>query len=345
MLSQEKTLNGERPAPVALRGAARGGRAAASGSKAWMGWLAGAVVLALLVALPWVAPYFYIFIATEVLILGLLAASFNLVFGYTGMLSFGHAAFFGIGSYAVAMLLQAYQWPLLACLLVAVIVAMLLALTIGFFCVRLNEVYFAMLTLAFGMMVFSIAHQWRSVTNGSDGIAGFMVGSFGLGLDLQLGNPSVYYHVVLVIVLLAAALLYLICRSSFGLILRAIRQNPERVAFCGVNVRVYRLASFTVAGAFAGLAGGLMAPFLRIASPELLHWSMSAEPVLMTILGGSGYFLGPFVGAAMFVLLETWITSMTQAWMLVLGIILAFMVMFFRRGLLGTLLDWIRERK
>lgn len=301
-----------------------------------------AVTLVLLAVLPWVVPYFYIFIATEILILGLFAASFNLIFGYTGMLSFGHAAFFGIGAYAVAMLLQSLQWPLLACLLVAIAVATVLALVIGFFCVRLNEVYFAMLTLAFGMMVFAVAHQWRSVTNGSDGIAGFSVTSFGLGLNLTLGNPSVYYHVVLVIVLLAVALLYLICRSSFGLILRAIRQNPERVAFCGINVRAYRLAAFTIAGAFAGLAGGLMAPFLRIASPELLHWSMSAEPVLMTILGGSGYFLGPFVGAGVFVLLESWITSMTHAWMLVLGIILALMVMFFRRGLLGTVLDRLR---
>ncbi|MYN13603.1 branched-chain amino acid ABC transporter permease [Pusillimonas sp. TS35] len=302
-------------------------------------------MLALLVAVPWIAPYFYIFIATEILILGLFAASFNLVFGYTGMLSFGHAAFFGVGAYATAMLLQSWQWPLLACLVASVAAGAVLALIIGFFSVRLNEVYFAMLTLAFGMMVFGVVHQWRSVTNGSDGIAGFTVGSLGLGMDLALGNPSVYYHVVLVLVVLAAAVLYRICRSSFGLILRAIRQNPERVAFCGVNVRAYRLAAFTIAGAFAGLAGGLMAPFLRIASPELVHWSMSAEPVLMTILGGSGYFLGPFFGAGMFVLLETWITSVTQAWMLVLGIILALMVMFFRRGVLGTLLDWAQARK
>src|SRR5690606_30913688 len=133
----------------------------------------------------------------------------------------------------------------------AIVAGALLALLIGFFSVRLDEVYFAMLTLAFGMMVFAVVHQWRSVTNGSDGIAGFTVGQFGLGLPLTLGNPSVYYHVVLVVVLLAAALLYLICRSSFGLVLRAIRQNPERVAFCGLNVRSYRLAAFTIAGAFA----------------------------------------------------------------------------------------------
>ncbi|MFA5664122.1 branched-chain amino acid ABC transporter permease [Castellaniella sp.] len=304
-----------------------------------------AAALVLLYALPSLAPFFYLFIATQILILGLFAASFNLVFGYTGMLSFGHAAFFGMGAYATAMLLQSLHWPLLACLLVSFAAGLILALVIGFFCVRLDEVYFAMLTLAFGMMVFGVAHQWRSVTNGSDGISGFSVGSLGLGLDFTLGNPAVYYRVVLVIVVLASLALYRICNSSFGLILRAIRQNPERVAFCGLNIRLYRLAAFTIAGGFAGLAGGLMAPFLRIASPELAHWSTSAEPVLMTILGGSGYFLGPFLGAGVFVLLETWITSLTQSWMLFLGIILALMVMFFRRGLLGTVLDALQARR
>lgn len=304
-----------------------------------------AAALVALIALPWFAPYFYIFIVTEILIMGLFAASFNLVFGYTGMLSFGHAAFFGIGCYATAMALLHLKWPFLACLLLSIGAGAVLALVIGFFSVRLNEVYFAMLTLAFGMMVFSVAHQWRSVTNGSDGIVGFTLGDFGLGLDLTLGNPAVYYHVVLGLVVVAAAVLYLIGRSSFGMILQAIRQNPERVAFCGLNVRSYRLAAFTIGGAFAGLAGGLMAPFLRVASPEMLHWSTSAEPVLMAILGGTGYFLGPFVGSAMFILLETWITSITQAWMLFLGIVLALMVMFFRRGLLGTFLDWWLERK
>src|SRR3546814_577187 len=126
------------------------------------------VLLALLIVLPWIAPYFYIFIATEILILGLFAASFNLIFGYTGMLSFGHAAFFGVGAYATALLLQGMQWPLLACLLVAIVAGAILALVIGFFSVRLNEVYFSMLTLAFGMMVFAVVHQWRSVTNGSE---------------------------------------------------------------------------------------------------------------------------------------------------------------------------------
>lgn len=302
-------------------------------------------VVVVLIAVPWIASYFYIFILTEVLILGLFAASFNLVFGYTGMLSFGHAAFFGVGSYVTALVLIHLDWPFVACLLVSLGAGALLALVIGFLSVRLNEVYFAMLTLAFGMMVFAIAYQWRSVTNGSDGLAGFMLNSFGLGLDLTLADPAVYYQVVLAIVGIAALVLYIICRSSFGMILKAIRQNPERVSFAGLNVRTYRLAAFVIAGAFAGLAGGLMAPFLRVASPELVHWSMSAEPVLMSVLGGTGYFLGPFVGSAVFVLLETLISSVTESWMLVLGIVLALMVIFFRRGLLGTVLDWWLEDK
>ncbi len=306
--------------------------------------LVGVLVGIGLIILPSVAPYFYIFIATEILVLGLFAVSFNLVFGYTGMLSFGHAAFFGIGAYATAMLLKWLAWPLLLCLLVAIVVGVLLALIIGYLSVRLDEVYFAMLTLAFGMMVFAVVHQWRSVTNGSDGISGFQVKSLGLGIDVMLGNPAVYYHVVLAIVAIALIVLYLICRSSFGLILKAIRQNPERVAFCGLNIRHYRLAAFTISGGFSALAGGLMVPFLRIASPELAHWSMSAEPVLMSILGGTGYFLGPLFGAGIFVLLKTLITSYTEAWMLVLGVILAIMVMFFRRGLLGTFLDrWLEK--
>jgi len=303
------------------------------------------IALGLLIAVPHIAPYFYLFLATEILILGLFAASFNLVFGYTGMLSFGHAAFFGLGAYTTAMLLLHFGLPLVVCLILSAVAGAILALIFGLFSVRLNEIYFAMLTLAFGMLTYSVTHQWRSVTGGSDGISGFRARDFGLGLDLTLGNPSVYYYVVLAIVVLATILLYIISHSSFGLILRAIRLNAERVSFCGLNIRNYRLASFAISGAFAGLAGGLMAPFLRIASPELMHWSMSAEPVLMTILGGVGYFFGPYLGAAIFVLLESWITSYTQYWMMYLGIILAFMVLFFRRGVLGTIIDWKEHRE
>ncbi len=304
--------------------------------------LVGALVALLLIALwllpAWV-PYFYVFVATRILLMGLFAASFNLIFGYGGMLSFGHAAFFGAGAYTSALALLHFGWPLLAVVAAAMLVSALLAWVIGAFCVRLDEVYFAMLTLAFGMMVYAIVHQWRSVTNGSDGIAGFPLGSFGLGLDLQLADPAVYYRVVLVVVVIAALLLYRIVRSPFGLLLAAVRQNGERVSFCGVDVRRHRLIAFVIAGAFAGLAGALFAPFNRVANPDMVHWTQSALPVLMTILGGAGHFLGPFFGAAIFVLLETWITTYTEHWMLFLGTVLAVLVIFFRRGIFGTILD------
>lgn len=303
-----------------------------------------AVVLLVLAGLPYYVPYFYIFVATEILIMGLLAGSYNVIFGYTGMLSFGHAAFFGFGAYTTAMLLLHFQVPLFWAMLASMGTAMLLSAVIGFFCVRLDEVYFAMLTLAFGMMVFAVALQWRSLTNGSDGISGFPLSEFGLGLNLTLANPMVYYYVVLVVVAAASLLLYLITRSPFGLMLKAISQNPERVSFCGVNERRHRLIAFIIAGTFAGLAGALFVPFNRVANPDMVHWTQSAEPVLMTILGGAGYFLGPYFGAAVFVLLETWITSYTDHWMIFLGIVLALMVLFFRRGLLGTILDRLLRR-
>lgn len=308
-------------------------------------WLPHAIVAALVVALwflPGYAPYFYIFVATEILVLGLFAAGFNVVFGQTGMLSLGHAAFFGVGCYATAMLLLHLETPLLVALAAAALAGGVLALVIGFFCVRLTEVYFTMLTLAFGMMVYSVAQQWRSVTGGSDGITGFPVGELGLGLGLTLADPAVFYRVALVVVVLAGAVLYVIRISPFGLVLRALAENPERVAFTGIPVRRYRLYSFTISGVFSGLAGGLFAPFNRVASPVMVHWSTSAEPVLMSILGGAGTFLGPFVGAGIFVLLETWITSYTDRWMLFVGIVLALMVMYLRRGLLGTALARLR---
>lgn len=301
-----------------------------------------AAALVVLWFLPDYAPYFYIFVATEIAILGLFAAGYNLVFGYTGMLSLGHAAFFGIGCYAAAMLLLHLQVSLLTALAAAALAGGVLAMVIGFFCVRLTEVYFTMLTLAFGMMVYSVAQQWRSVTGGSDGITGFPVGALGLGLDLDPANPMIFYRVALVIVALAGAVLYLITISPFGLVLRAMAENPERVAFTGIPVRRYRLYSFAISGVFSGLAGGLFAPFNRVANPDMVHWSQSAEPVLMSILGGTGTFLGPFVGAGIFVLLETWITSYTERWMLILGIVLALMVMYLRRGLLGTALARLR---
>lgn len=290
-----------------------------------------------LVALPHVAPYFIVFVAIEILIMGLFATSFNLLFGYTGLLSFGHAAYFGTGAYVAALLLRDLQPDFIWVLLAGGVGAGLVAFVIGALCVRLNEVYFAMLTLAFGMMVYVVFHQWRSMTGGTDGVAGFPITELGFGIHGQLGNPVHYYYLVLAVTAASLFALYRITVSPFGLILRAMRENTERVAFAGVPVYRYRLYAFVLSGFFAGFAGALFSPFNRIAVPEMVHWTQSAEPVLMTILGGASYFFGPLFGAAVFLTLERWITTYTTEWMIYLGIILLLMVIFLPRGILGLL--------
>ncbi|MFQ5764224.1 MAG: branched-chain amino acid ABC transporter permease [Rhodospirillales bacterium] len=302
------------------------------------------VLLAGLAALPFVGPYFMVFVATEVLIMGLFATSFNLLFGYTGLLSFGHAAYFGTGAYVAALLLRDVQPDFIWVLVAGPVGAGLLALAIGYLCVRLNEIYFAMLTLAFGMMMFAVFHQWRSLTEGSDGVAGFPITELGLGFDARLVDPVHFYYLTLVVAAIGGFVLYRITVSPFGLILKAMRENTERVAFAGIPVYRYRLYAFVLSGFFSGLAGALFAPFSRIAVPGMVHWTQSAEPVLMTILGGAQYFFGPLFGAGVFLILKHWITTYTDEWMFYLGLALAFMVVVMPRGILGLWDRWLRGR-
>ncbi len=301
-------------------------------------------LLAGLAALPLCGSYFAVFVATEILIMGLFATSFNLLFGYTGLLSFGHAAYFGTGAYIAALLLRDVQPDFIWVLVAGPLGAGLLAFVIGYLCVRLDEVYFAMLTLAFGMMVFAVYHEWRSRAGGTDGVAGFAITPLGLGVDAQLVNPIHFYYLTLVVTTISTFLLYRITVSPFGLILRAMRENAERVAFAGIPVYRYRLYAFTLSGFFSGMAGALFAPFSRIAVPDMVHWTQSAQPVLMTILGGAQYFFGPLFGSAVFLILRQWITSYTDEWMIYLGVILAFMVIFTPRGALGIFHRWLERQ-
>lgn len=302
-----------------------------------LGWLA-------LAFLPQYVGYFAVLLTTEILIFALFSTSFNLIFGYGGLLSFGNAAFFGVGAYTAAIMLRDAQVDFLMILPAAMLVAAVSALIIGALSVKLNEVYFAMLTLAFGMMVHAIAFQWRSFTNGSDGITGFRLSDFAW-LDLNLANPVTFYYLTLGVVSVGLLLLFLITRSPFGLVLRAIRENRERVAYTGSSVYRNRLLAFVISGALAGLAGALYGPFLRIAAPSMLHWSTSAEPIIMSVLGGSSTFLGPGVGAAVYLLLQNAVTSYTDRWMLYLGIVLVLIVLFFPRGLLGSAQAWVRRAR
>jgi branched-chain amino acid transport system permease protein len=300
--------------------------------------LGPAFLTLLLFMAPLLMPTYWVMILSEILIMGLMAVSFNLLLGYTGLLSFGQGAFFGIGSYTAALLLQAGYENLFLILFAGMLVAFLAALIVGFFSVRLDEIFFAMITLGFGMLFFSIAHSWLEVTGGSDGLPVFSLPSLNLfGVQLTFYAPVNMYYLVFIIVLIALFLLRLIVHSPFGLILKALRENKQRVSFIGGNVKTLRIAAFSISGAFTGLAGVLFCLFNNMATPEFMHWSFSAKPVIMSIIGGTGVFLGPLFGAAIFFVLEQVIIQFTENWMLFLGIILVPIVLFFPQGVFGTL--------
>lgn len=300
--------------------------------------LGPALLTVLLFIAPLVIPIYWVMLLSEVLIMGLMAVSFNLLLGYTGLLSFGQGAFFGIGAYTTALMLQSGYENLFVILLSGILVALLAALIVGFFSVRLDEIFFAMITLAFGMMFFSIAHNWLDVTGGSDGLPIFTLPSLSLfGLELTFYSPINMYYLIFVTVLIGICLLWMIVHSPFGLILKAMRENKQRVSFVGGNVKTLRIVAFAISGAFTGLAGVLFSLFNNMATPEFMHWSFSTKPIIMSIIGGTGVFLGPLFGAGIFFVLEQIIIQYTENWMFFLGIILVPIVLFFPQGVFGTL--------
>ncbi len=287
---------------------------------------------------PMVIPVYWVMLLSEILIMGLMAVSFNLLLGYAGLLSFGQGAFFGLGAYTAILMLQSGYENLFLIFLAGMLVAMLAALVVGFFSVRLDEIFFAMITLAFGMMFFSIAHNWREVTGGSDGLPVFNLPGLNLfGLHLTFYSPISMYYLISTTVLIALFLLWLIVHSPFGLILKATRENKQRVTFVGGNVRKLRIVAFTISGAFTGLAGVLFCLFNNMATPEFMHWSFSTKPIIMSIIGGTGSFFGPLFGAGIFFVLEQIIIRYTENWLFFLGIILVPVVLFFPLGVFGTL--------
>jgi branched-chain amino acid transport system permease protein len=296
------------------------------------GWpWAGLVVLGLLLYPQFVSRY-YIVLSTEVVILALLATSYNLIFGYAGMVSFGHAAFFGLGAYAMALLTKNYGSPMLIGLLAAPVVASVFAFVIGWFCMRTIRLYFSLLSLAFAQLLWVIVFQWYGFTGGSDGI-------HGVPRPEILNSHASYYYFALAASLVCMMLMWFIVNSPFGWSLRAIRENTHRSQFLGINDRFYKLMAFTIAGAFAGVAGGLYCQFQKWADPELLFWTTSANPVLMSILGGMFSFVGPSVGAMVFVMLREIIKVRTDYWPLVLGIVLLTLVLTLPGGIVGFAVD------
>ncbi len=272
---------------------------------------------------------FWVHVFTEILILGLFAASFNLIFGYMGQLSFGQAAYYGIGAYTTGLLLVKAKWPLILCLPVSMVTAGIAALILGFFCVRLRGIYFAILTMAFGQLVFFVIFQWYSFTGGDNGLQGVNPPPW-----LFSANP--YYYFTLVVVAVAMFVLWTITESPFGYTMRAIRDNTERTEFIGINVQKYMLINFVVSGIFAGLAGALWGPFNRSVAPDLAGWQHSGHPVFMAVLGGSHHFLGPMIGSVIYIFLNAFVTGFTEYWPLVSGLVMIFVVLLLPGGLFGV---------
>lgn len=289
--------------------------------------LAGGVAL---LALPLALSEFWLFIAIEVLAFALYAVSFNVLLGYGGMLSFGHAAFFGVGGYAAAILMKkaglsgGVAFALLP--LVAMATAAAFAALIGFFSVRRSGIYFAMLTFAFQMLLYTVALKATGLTGGDDGMTG-------LKPPGVLAKPFAYYYFALALVAPALYVLHRLVSSPFGYTLRALRANARRVQYIGVDVRAHQLAAFVITGAFAGLAGGVFALSSGNVFPGWLNWTASATPIVMAVLGGVHTFLGPALGAAVYVVLEVMISGKTEYWPLAMGVIILILVLLLPGGL------------
>jgi branched-chain amino acid transport system permease protein len=303
------------------------------------------VMLVLFLLVPLLPGKFWTHVGTEILILGLFAMSFNLLYGYMGQISFGHAAFFGLGAYATAMLFTRFKTAggeiatldFFLSLLAGPPMAALGALIVGFFCVRLTGIYFAMLSLAFGELLFYVVFSWYSFTKGDDGIQGLLP-------PLYFQDAVNYYYLTLAIVVVALLVMWRIAESPFGYIMRTLRDNQRRAAFLGINVRLHMLMNFVIAGAFAGLAGALWGPFSRSVSPGLLGWQESGIAVFMTLIGGAGAFIGPIVGSVIYTLLQAVVKMYTVYWPLTIGTIILLIVLFLPGGVLGLVEKRIKAR-
>ena len=295
------------------------------------------LILIVLIIFPFVSPYQAL--ATQIIIYGLLALGYNILYGYTGLLSFGHAAFFGLGAYATGIILVRTNCSIWAGIGAGVVVSALGAFVIGFFCLRRRGIYFALLTLAFAQMLYYIAYTWVSLTGGEPGLRHIprppleIPGVF----SINIYTPTRFYFFVLAFVVAALIVLKRILESPLGKVLQGIRENEKRARACGYDTGRIKWLSFILSGTFSGLAGALHTLYINFVGIEQLYWATSGTILMMTLLGGPGTFFGPFVGAGVFLYLEDIISAFTQYWMIVLGPIFVLCVLFFPQGIWGTI--------
>jgi len=298
----------------------------------------GTWIMALIVAAMIIVPFGlpseqWVNLVSLILIWALFAIGFDLAFGVTGMLSFGHAALFGTGGYALTILTISYQIGFIPAILAAAMVGALLALGMGLFALRVSGLFFALLTLALAQMIYILAsNKLRALTGGLDGIPGVPRPDL-FGIDFY--DNRTYYAFVVVVFLIGLALMALLRASPFGRALRAVQANDTRASQLGYNVHALRQSAFAVSGAYAGVAGALLASLMFYISPQMLHWTTSGDVLIMTVLGGKGTLFGPILGVAVFELLKEELSQITQYWYGILGLIFILATIFLRNGIAG----------
>jgi branched-chain amino acid transport system permease protein len=306
--------------------------------------LNGLAVLLLLIAvmalLPLVASPYVLVLMLPFVGYGIALLGFNLLFGSTGLLSFGHALFLGVGAYTAAALTSKFgilSFELL--LIAAALISGLVSLVIGLLCVRYTRIFFGMLTLAFGMLFHSFLFKFYSITGGDQGMR--VLKPLLLGMEWRGGKTvfltGPFYYYVLVLFAILGAAMWRITQSPFGLHLRAIRENAGKAAYVGVEIFRMRLAAFVISAVYGGIGGAILAVTTGLADPELAYWTHSGNLVFMAVLGGSGSFAGPAIGALVFVVLQDFVMSITQYWRFVMGSVLVLLVVFMPQGLSGAI--------
>jgi branched-chain amino acid transport system permease protein len=291
------------------------------------------VAVAALVLYPFFVADYPRALVSEIFVFAVFAMSLDLLLGYTGLPSLTHAAFFGVGAYVVIVLGSMFGLNAWIGVLLAIVAGAALGAVIGFFCVRVGGLSFLMLTLAFSQLVYSAALKWRDVTGGSDGIGIPEKPSF-LGFDLS--NSLTMYYMTLLFAVLCFVLLRQLARSPLGLVFVGIRENEERMRAVGYATRAYKLLAFTIAAGFAGFAGGIYAIYNGFVSPEAVYWSASGDVLIMAMLGGTGTLIGPAIGAGVFLLLKNLVSSYTQHWPFVIGVVFIACVLYFPSGIWGA---------
>ncbi len=289
---------------------------------------------------------FIAFILVKAMILSIFALGYSLLFARTGLLSFGHAAFYAVGAYTAGLVILHLNNSMIVAFLIAILISIIVSAIIGILSLLRTKIYFAMLTLAFGMGIYTIIWEWTSVTGGDDGLIGINRSTISIPFigHISMVPISHYYFAVLLCLIFSIFIIYYITYSPFGLILRGIKNNETRLRYGGFSPKIFSLLAFIISGLFAGLAGSLDIFLENNASPAMAHWSESALPIFAVLLGGTESVSGPVIGATILALLITVLQTISENWKLWYGLIFVAIILGLRGGLMGFIKNWIMDK-